>query len=402
MSRLLLTLALAHALIDAYALQIQPLWPDLQRSMALGDGEMQGVFLLWTVATSMSQIVFGYWGDRIQGRWLLWGGMAFGVVGTSVVGLVGSPMALAFLLLFAGLGIAAFHPEAAAMAGASLPSDRGRAMSVFAVGGYLGQAAGPAYSGFVSTRMGMPSLAWGAIVGLFLLMMLAFGMRGQVPVEFSRSSDSRPVSLLELIRGRRRALGLLLAIGVLRVMPVAGFPLAVAYLLKGRGASNAEIGVAQSVFLAAVGAGSLGCALFVKGHRERGALWLLPVLTAPFLLAGPSLGYVGLVACSGSAGVLLGAVMPILVGYGQRLLPEGQRVASSLTMGVTWGLGGIAVAGLIGVGNHLERPSLAFWAFAVAVVGSSLLCGWLPHGKQEPGRGPESSDSAGRLSEGTA
>ncbi|MGE3822131.1 MAG: MFS transporter [Isosphaeraceae bacterium] len=381
--RSLLILTLAHALVDAYASLVQPLWPDLQRSLALGDGSMQGVFILWTMATSMSQILFGYVGDRIQGRWLLWGGTAVGIVGTSAVGLVGSPWGLGLLLVTAGLGIAAFHPEAAAMAGASAPGDRSRAMSLFAVGGYLGQAAGPACSGVVSTRLGMSALAWGAIGGLLVLATLAAGMSGGSQGEGARSTALKPVSLAALIRGRRRAVGLLLSVGVLRVMPVAGLPLAIAYLLKARGASNAEIGMAQSVFLAAVGAGSLGCALCVRGSRERVALWLLPVLTAPFLLAAPTSGYATLVVSTGTSGFLLGAVMPILVGYGQRLMPEGQRVASSITMGVTWGLGGVVVAGLMGACNHLGRPGLAFGVFAMATAGSSALCGWLPLAEAE-------------------
>ncbi|MFO0954257.1 MAG: hypothetical protein U0835_24485 [Isosphaeraceae bacterium] len=102
-------------------------------------------------------------------------------------------------------------------------------------------------------------------------------------------------------------------------------------------------------------------------------------------------GEVGLVSCVGVVGVLLGVVSPILVGYGQRLLHEGQRVASSLTMGVTWGLGGILVAGLMAVVNHAGRPGWAFFAFGAAVLVSSLLCGWLP----EPEPIPEVAAAAG-------
>ncbi len=85
-----------------------------------------------------------------------------------------------------------------------------------------------------------------------------------------------------------------------------------------------------------------------------------------------------MIACVASIGVLLGAVMPILVGYGQRLLHPGPRLASSLTMGVTWGTGGVAVAALIATLNHAARPDLAFPIFAVAVLVSSALCAVLP------------------------
>ena len=48
-----------------------------------------------------------------------------------------------------GLGVAAYHPEAAALAGSSTPGQRSRAMSIFATGGFLGQSIAPYYSGAI-------------------------------------------------------------------------------------------------------------------------------------------------------------------------------------------------------------------------------------------------------------
>ena len=57
-------------------------------------------------------------------------------------------------------------------------------------------------------------------------------------------------------------------------------------------------------------------------------------------------------------GLLLGVVSPVLIGYGQRLLPEGQRLASAITMGVSWGIGGLIVSALVGTLNYVGRPLL--------------------------------------------
>jgi FSR family fosmidomycin resistance protein-like MFS transporter len=70
--------------------------------------------------------------------------------------------------------------------------------------------------------------------------------------------------------------------------------------------------------------------------------------------------------------------MPILISYGQQMLPEGQRTASSITMGVTWGLGGLIVAALMAACNQNQRPELAFATFAVACLLSIVVCAWLP------------------------
>jgi FSR family fosmidomycin resistance protein-like MFS transporter len=373
----LLLLMLVHGLVDAFAATIQPLWPDLQRGLSLDEATVQWAFVTWSLATSVSQLWFGYWGDRRRWRWLIWAGPALGVVCLSSVGLVHSLSGLNVLLVVGGLGIAAFHPEAAALAGSGAAGERSRALSLFAVGGYLGQALGPIYSGTLTTQFGLGALAWSMTWGLGALGLLALGL-SRVPETPGAHAEGRPLAWPEIVHERGSALGLVLMIGVLRVLPALGVPLALAFTLKGRGDTNEQIGLAQSVFLAGIGAGSLACALFVRRASERRVLWMLPLPASALFWALPLAGSGTLLVVAGGAGVLLGATMPILVSYGQQLLPEGRRTASSITMGVTWGLGGLVVAALMAAFNRMQRPELAFGAFATACLLSSLLCTWLP------------------------
>lgn len=376
--RLLLVLTLTHGLVDTFAAFVQPLWPDLQVQLSLDEGSIQWAYVLWGLASSVSQLLFGYWGDRDRGRMMLWLGPVVGVICLSAIGLVHSLVALNLLLIAGGLGIAAFHPEAAALAGSSAPDHRSRAMSIFAVGGYLGQAAGPFYSGTITTSFGLRALVWSITWGLPILALLLLGMGGASAQKATPKGPTASVSLASLIRGRRKAVTAILFVGVFRVLPTMGVPIALAYLLKGRGSSNEDIGIVQSVFLGAIGAGGLACAAFVRRTNERKVLTLLPWLAAPCLLASPVVGFGLMVACSAATGLLLGATLPILVSYGQKLMPEGQRVASSITMGVTYGIGGVIVALLMVSVNHAHRPDHAFLAFAGSCILSSLLCYWLP------------------------
>ncbi|AGA30564.1 MFS transporter [Singulisphaera acidiphila] len=380
--RILILLALVHGLVDAFGAFVQPLWPDLQRSLALEEGSIQWAYVLWGLATSVSQLAFGYWGDRRPRGWLLWAGPAVGLFCLSVVGLAPGLASLSSLLIVGGLGIAAFHPEAAALAGSCVPHDRSRAMSVFAVGGYLGQAAGPIYSGVITTHFGLKALVWSLIWGLPLLGLLILGLRDHSRV--AKQEQPRPaVPLADLVRGRGPALCMVLAIGILRVLPALGTPLALSYLLKGRGHSNEFIGIVQSAFLAGIGGGSLGCALFVRRGIERRILWQLPLIVAPLVWIYPLVNVQTLIPSVSIGGFLLGATMPILVSYGQRLMPEGQRIASSITMGVTWGIGGVLVALTTSLANRLHMPELAFMTYAIACASSGLLCFWLPDGDGE-------------------
>src|SRR5690606_2003613 len=168
---------------------------------------------------------------------------------------------LALLTIFAGLGIAAFHPEAASLAGNCLPGERSRAMSLFQFSGFLGQTVGPFYSGLIVDRWGLtglfPGLAWLVIAAALVSVPLQ-----RMSVKRSAVAPT-PMRLSELFAGRYRSLFALLAIGVSRTVPATGIPLALAFLLSSRSASSTDVGILQSTFLFGVGGGGLLCALRV-------------------------------------------------------------------------------------------------------------------------------------------
>jgi len=176
-------------------------------------------------------------------------------------------------------------------------------------------------------------------------------------------------TLLRVGRGR---VAILVVVGLLRIMPAAGSTIALAFLLKQRGLGNDAIGVVQSVFLLGIGLGGLLCAAVVHQGLERRVLWSLPMISVPFMLACPWLGWGLMIGCVGLLGGLIGLGLPVFISYGQQLLPEGQRLASSLTMGVIWGLGGAIVAGIMAVCDRIDRPDLAFPIFATSLLLAGL------------------------------
>jgi FSR family fosmidomycin resistance protein-like MFS transporter len=92
----------------------------------------------------------------------------------------------------------------------------------------------------------------------------------------------------------------------------------------------------------------------------------------------PVAAFCPLLGCVFVVGYVLGTRLPVLISYGQQLLPEGQRTANSINMGVTWGLGGTILAGVLAAVT-LETHSMAvFCFFAVVLVLCSLCCAWLP------------------------
>ena len=131
-----------HFFVDFFASFVNPLWPTMEQHVGLAKGGGLWIFVAWSIATSFGQFAFVIWAGRGRGRWILWLGPVLAMVGLSSLGLTGSAWTMAAVVVCGGLGVAAFHPEAAARAGALVPSHRSRVMAVFSLGGCLGQAVG--------------------------------------------------------------------------------------------------------------------------------------------------------------------------------------------------------------------------------------------------------------------
>jgi MFS transporter, FSR family, fosmidomycin resistance protein len=383
--KLLLLLAISHVAVDTVALVIQPLWPDLRSRLALDDAQFQIAFVLWNLANSLLQLPIGYWAERHSAKWLIWAGPALGVACVSAVGLIDSFFALCLLLSLAGVGIAAFHPEAAALAASCAPENRSRALSIFAIGGYLGQALGPLYAGKLTAAYGLPAIVWTLAWGWAAFAVIAFGLRRAPPPAAHADRPSLPLG--RLLHGKKKSLALLVGLGVLRVAPMAGVPLALAFAIKEAGGTNADIGFAQSLFMGAIGAGSIGCAFFIHHENERLAFWSLPLAASALLLVCPTASPALLRLCIVGSGFTMGVALPVLVSLGQQLLPDGQRIASGLTMGATWGLASPVAAGAIELFDRLGQPAAAFYALAGILAASSALCFALPSPASEPSSG---------------
>lgn len=373
----LIVLTALHFVVDTVASQVSPLWPTLEQHHHLPTFWM---LFIWTIAGSFSQLGFAMIGDRAASRWLVWLGPAVSCVCLGCLGLFEHPLMLAGLLTVAGMGISAFHPEGATLSGNCWPNARSRAVSIFAMGGFLGQSVGPPCSGWVVTRFGLSALTHGIAIGLLLMLVLRVIYRPAHSVRRARSAVT--VSAWRVFSQRRAVMLLLLSAGTVRVIAAAGLPITFAYWLTSLEFNKAEIGWVQSAFLAGFGIGNLLAAIAVRPERERLVLWLIPLFSVPCLLAMPSLTGLGLSAAALATGLFLGIAQPVFISYGQQLFPESQRVASSITMGVSWGLGGAIVAGLMDVCGRMRSYEPAFVTFAVAVVASSVLCVLLPKTSQ--------------------
>src|SRR4029079_4456205 len=168
----LVLLALGHLTIDAYSSFFSPLLPLLVHRFGLNLTLVGTLVALASVTSSFGQPVFGLVSDRMRRPWLVAFGplVAAGVM--SSIGLAPGYGALIALLMAGGVGVAAFHPQAAALAGEGTPR-RALAMSIFVTGGTLGFALGPLLAVGTVQVFGL-SHTWFAVVpGVIMSALLA-------------------------------------------------------------------------------------------------------------------------------------------------------------------------------------------------------------------------------------
>ena len=95
------------------------------------------------LASSIIQPLFGYAADRFSKPWLLCIGLILAGVGLGLTGFCKNYHLILVLAVTSGIGIAAYHPEAARLVNFEAGNQKNTAMSIFGVGGTIGFAIGP-------------------------------------------------------------------------------------------------------------------------------------------------------------------------------------------------------------------------------------------------------------------
>lgn len=335
----LLSLAAAHFWVDAYSSMLGAFLPFLHRQLNLSLSEAGILGGVLVFSSSLMQPIYGYLSDRFQSR--LFVAMGPAVAGTfiSALGLAPDFLTLVILIFLGGMGIAAFHPQGAAVTSEFSRERQSYHMSVFITGGMLGYSLGPIYITTLIAMAGLHSSYWGAVPGV---LMSAFLLRwGPSP----RKDDPqfRRSQFLEILRKKWAHLTVLYLLVVIRSIIQLVFVAFLPLYFTSLGYGEVRASQFLTLFLLAGGsAGFLGGVLAdrvgarnILGFSMLGAFLFL----SGFFLTSGALS-VGLCALGG--GFLL-LSNPVNVVLAQRLVPNGTSTVSALMMGFAWGMGGLLI-----------------------------------------------------------
>lgn len=368
-------LGTGHFVIDMTVGAIPAFIPVFSDLFDLSDTEAVMILGASVFSSSAIQPLFGWLADRRASTWFMWGGVLVAAVGLALAGLAGGYGVLMAAIVASGLGVAAFHPEAARVANHLAGSRKATGVAWFSVGGNLGFAAGPLVAALFFPLMSDARTTLVFLVPGVAACLLLVAHRGRV----SHPVASRAKSILSGARSNVPGMALLVSVVTLRTWAQFGVLTVVPLFLRDdRGFSTGETGLVVFAFSMAGALGTIAGAVLADRIGGRRMLMVTtPVVTpllAAFLLTD---GAVSLVALS-AAGFVLLASFSVTVVMGQEYLPHRLALAAGLMIGfAAIGSGAIGLA-WIGPLADIAGRETALWAVACLPLAATALAATLP------------------------
>jgi FSR family fosmidomycin resistance protein-like MFS transporter len=345
-----------------------------------------GLVFASNVTSSVLQPLFGVMADRRSAPWLVPVGLLFAGTGIAAAGLAPTYALVLASAAITGIGVAAFHPEAARQIYLVSGTRRAVAMSLFAVGGNLGFAIGPVLATAIQLALGLrgtillvvPALAMAAVLLLSSSSLAGGGRTGAFRIPSPGSRVPPPAD-------RWGAFGRLTGPVLCRAVVFYGLntfiPL---YWIQHFGRSKSAGAAALTTMLAAGVVGTVAGGWLADRFGRRVVVFVSMTALFPLLVA---------FVATPSAALALALLVPIGLGLyapfsvmtvmGQEYLPGRIGTASGLTIGLAVTLGGFA-APLLGRVADLRGVRSALVLLVLVPLAGAAIALTLPGDRTEP------------------
>ncbi len=361
-------LSLGHGVDDIYQGAVPALIPVFVAARHWDYAAASGIMVAATVLSSVTQPVFGLLTDRHRMPWLVPAGMSIAGAGIALSGLSRSYALTWLAVALSGLGVAAYHPEAARLARRAAHGSH-VAMSWFAMGGNAGFALGPVLVGLVLSAVGPGGTVSLVIPAVACALLTAVALHRTPPPDDPARAAAAGRSLTDDWKGFTK----LTAVVVARSVVTFGLGTFLGLFTEQRLHAGTGTGEIALITFYAVGAGAtiLGGRLAVRHGRiqtvRASYLAAIPCLASLWLMPGPAI-----FAAIAATAVALYIPFSLHVTLGQDYLPDRVGTASGVTLGLAVSIGGLA-APLLGIIADRSGLTMAIGALTVMPVVSALI-----------------------------
>jgi len=365
-----------HLLVDSYQGALAVLQPSLQVRYGLNFAQAGILGGALVCSSSLMQPLYGYLYDRFRSR-------LFSALGPAIAALFISSLVwakgmggLLAMVILGGTGVAAFHPQAASNAIATIQRNRGRAMAVFICSGSLGLALGPLLFSALLSRDGLELARLGALPGIAVSLLLLFWLPS-----VATSAHSREKFDWAALRAVWKPLTVLYFLVLIRsIVQITFTQFLPLYLRSQRHYSIWAASVTLSLYLAGGAIGGLAGGNLADRFGGRLVILISMIGSVPFL----ALFVFGRGAWSQTGlfigGLILLFTMPVNIVIAQELAPTQAGTVSALMMGFAFGLAGLVFIPLTGWVADIWSIQLAFAGLITFPVFGFLLALKLPRG----------------------
>lgn len=349
----------SHTYVDMLTHIFPIALPIFKDKFSLSFAQVGLVATVLQLTSSVIQPVFGIISDRWQTNWFIPIGVLWSGLTISLVGYVPNYAMLLGLVFLAGFGTAAYHPRALKALADATERKKGLANATFMLGGNVGFALGPLVASFLFVRYGLTSSLF-----LFLpVFLLVPGLWQRLP-QYA-ASHRRVITETQEIKRKGSFLfwgfaGVCMIV-IVRSWVNSGFAVFLPLFLQSRGMELSLAGKMLALFLlsGALG-GMLGGYLSDNYGRKKIILISLAIFSPATLLfihnpAGLTAALLLVVA-----GAAIYAPFSVALTLAQELIPTRTGLASGLTLGLGFGVGGIGayISGLFSDAYGLDMNML--------------------------------------------
>lgn len=368
-NRAITLLSLGHACVDVYQGAVAALVPYFVAERAYSYAAASGVVLAASLLSSVVQPLFGALTDRWAMPWLLPLSALTGGAGVALSGVMGSYALTLAVVAVSGIGVAAYHPEAARAARDAAHGSH-TAMGWFSLGGNVGFALAPLLVVSVVATGGLgasPLLIVPAVVGAALCAaaVRSAGSRGG-------TVDRSEVAGCDDWGSFLRLSGAV----VCRSIVFVGLSTFVSLHVRERtGGGHVSGTVALCVLYVGGAVGTMAGGRLADRYGRLAVVrhaYVLTVLAVAgvVLVPGPP---VYLFVALTSAGLYVPFSLHITLG--QDYLPRRVGTASGVTLGLTVSAGGLAAPLIGALADATSLRTALLPLIALPALGRLLLCG---------------------------
>jgi FSR family fosmidomycin resistance protein-like MFS transporter len=362
-ARTLISVSALHFINDLHPTMLPTFLPEITRRLSLSLGEAGFLSTLFGVLNIVVQPFAGRLADKLDRPALALWAPLLTAGGAYLLPVAPSYGAALLIVSMIGFGTASFHPQAHGLTGiAGGSGNLGAYLAVFSAAGNLGAALSPLYGVFLLRKIGPSSMPF----AILLVAAVIIAVKGGLPKRFvdegrlvTKKSGGPDAANQREPRSFWSVFMICLpviVISTIRDSTSQGIRVFLPLLVTGRGGSIEFGGALLFAFTVSGVVSSLICGRMADAFGKRKVIFIMltlsPLLLVPAIVVKDALSVVLFIL----GGACITATSPLTLAIAQENVPESRSTASSLVMGLSWGIANVVASpiGMLGDKIGLE------------------------------------------------